>query len=499
MAEKFISIEDAKSNLLDCATFLAERIKSADGHADSIKAILPYYIENNSVDLAAGLADSVADPFVRDRLLTLVAEKCAATDDDEYAFQLAEAIEDLGMQEAALERIALQKAIKGDFEKALEIAGNLQHPSNALADIAAYQAAQGNEEKAQETLDSIDFPNAEVHARQIIAHQYLQKDENVKALEMLDDAVEAALEIEFNEEKYRALVEISNLYLEAKRNDKGIETLDKAKAIAESIEGGHRDSLLVNVSLGFLKAGSLELADRTLDIISDKTQISTCLAGFAQHFWTRDEKDEALETLEEAYAILKSQGEREIRDSRARYALFANIAVQFAQFEKPERAIEIAQNIEEENEQMSALARIAQILVLQEKDELAGQALQAIAVDSNRMFALIGMSNAKNKLGEKEAAINLLNEAAHLAETVPQFTSRSAAYNEVAKRFLEYGEQETARQAAHENLEVITQIRDDNNRVVALASLAEFYKKANFELNDSERELLLAMIRRVEF
>ncbi|HSK71380.1 MAG TPA: hypothetical protein VK892_06770, partial [Pyrinomonadaceae bacterium] len=320
-----------------------------------------------------------------------------------------------------------------------------------------------------------------------------------KAFEMLDDAVEAAQEIEFNEERYRALVEISNLYLEAKRNDKAIETLDKAKAIAETIEGGHRDSLLVNVSLGFLKAGSLDLADRTLDIVADKTQISTCLVGFAQHFWTKDEKDDALETLEEAYAMLKSQGERETRDSRARYALFANIAVQFAQFEKAERAIELAQNIEEENERMSALSRIAQVLVLQGKDELARQSLQAIEIDANRMFALIGMSDAKNRLEQKEEAINLLDEAAHLAETVPQFTSRSTAYNEVAKRFLEYGEPEKARQSAHENLEVITQIRDDNNRAVALAALAEFYEKAEFDLNDSERELLLAMIRRAEF
>lgn len=499
MSEKFISIEAGESSLLDCAAFVAERIRSADGRADAVKAIVPFYVQNNDVDLAAGLADSVADPFVRDQLLTLVAEKCAATDDDDYAVQLAEAVEDFGLQEAAFERIALQKAAKGDFEKALEIAENLQHPSNALADIAAFQAARGDEQKARETLDSIDFPNAEVHARQIIAHQYLQKNETEKALEMLNDATEAASEIEFDEERYRALVEISNLYLEAKRNDKAIETLDQAKAIAESIEGGHRDSLLVNVSLGFLKAESLELADRTLDIVADKTQISTCLLGFARHFWTKGEKDEALETLEEAHAILKSQGDREIRDSRARYALFANIAVQFAQFEKPERAIEIAQNIEEENEQMSALSRTAQALVLQGKDELARQALQAIAVDANRMFALIGMSDAKKSLEQKEEATRLLDEAAHLAETVPQFTARSAAYNEVVKRFLEYGEKEKARQSARENLEVIAQIRDDSSRAVVLAGLAELYEKANFELNESERELLLGIIRQAEF
>jgi hypothetical protein len=64
---------------------------------------------------------------------------------------------------------------------------------------------------------------------------------------------------------------------------------------------------------------------------------------FCANFWSNDEKDEALETLEEAYAILKSQRESETRDSRAKFQVFSAIAVQFARFEKAERAIEIAQ------------------------------------------------------------------------------------------------------------------------------------------------------------
>jgi hypothetical protein len=41
----------------------------------------------------------------------------------------------------------------------------------------------------------------------------------------------------------------------------------------------------------------------------------------------------------------KSQREKEIRDSRARFGLLASIAVQFAGIDKPERAIEIAQEL----------------------------------------------------------------------------------------------------------------------------------------------------------
>nr|MDQ3042587.1 hypothetical protein [Acidobacteriota bacterium] len=121
--EHQISIEEAKGNLLACAAFLAENIKSSDGHSEAMKEIIPRYLEKDAVDLSAELADTVSDPFTRDRLLMLVAEKCAAIDDDEYAFQLIEAIEDYGTQAQAREHIALQKSAKGDYAKALEIAG----------------------------------------------------------------------------------------------------------------------------------------------------------------------------------------------------------------------------------------------------------------------------------------------------------------------------------------------------------------------------------------
>ena len=41
-------------------------------------AVVPRYLANGDVDLAAELANTVDDPFTRDRLLIHVAEKCAA-------------------------------------------------------------------------------------------------------------------------------------------------------------------------------------------------------------------------------------------------------------------------------------------------------------------------------------------------------------------------------------------------------------------------------------
>ena len=167
------------------------------------------------------------------------------------------------------------------------------------------------------TIESIDFAAARVAALQRIAQIKIEKDDLAKAADLLDLAVESAKDIEHDEEKIRALCDTGNLFIEAKRNDKAVATFDTARQFSEVLDNIHRDYFFVNCALGFLYAGSLELADRTLDLVTDKTQMASALLGFARESWKKGEKDEAVETLDEAYEILKSQREIETRDSRA--------------------------------------------------------------------------------------------------------------------------------------------------------------------------------------
>lgn len=496
MPEHFISLDEAESDLLACATFLAESIKSSDGHAEAMMAVIPRYLAKGNVDLAAELANTVDDPFTRDRLLILTAEKCAEIGDDEYAMQLAEAVEDYGLQMQARERVALQRAAKGDFEKAREIAADIDHADVVLAGIAVKQSSDGDEAAALKTIDEIDFPSSAVSALQTIAISRIEKNEQDEAVDLLDKATAYADDIEHSEEKIRVHCEIGNLYIEAKRSEKAIEIFARARDLAEALDNIHRDAFLAAVAVGFMNAGSVDLADRTLDLVADKTQIATTLLGFARQLWRKDEKNDAFEALEESYAILKSQRDIETRSSKERYSLFTSIAAQFAGFERGERAIEIAENIEDETEMMSAPAQIAQIMTVQRNAELARQAIRAIPEDANRVFALIGMSDAKGQDGEKERAKEVLDEAMHLAETVPQLASRSAAYNQIAVRFNQYEYTANAREIAGVNLETISEIRDESNRAVALINLAEFFEQTGFNLSDSNKQILQSMVRK---
>ncbi|MBK8146691.1 MAG: hypothetical protein IPN69_19720 [Acidobacteria bacterium] len=499
MSEHLISIDDARGNLLALAARLAEDVKSADGHADALKRIVPIYVEKGEVDLAAELSDSIADPFARDRLLTLVAEKCAVANDVEYAFQLAEAIEDVGIAAEARERIAVCQVASGDFEKALATAETLDHPDNVFSEMALRFDAEGNAERRDEMIDAMKFPTAKAVALGTLAGQYLQKDDKKSAVEFLDRAAIVAGTIDYETDEIRLLTDIGNLFSDANRKDRAIETLDKARQVVEKMDSVHREYLLSAVSLGFFNAGSIDLADRTLDLITDKTHLSATLLGFARGYWERDERIDALDALEEAYQILQSQLETETRDSRAKFQLWRSVATQFAGFEKYERAIEAAQFLPDDSEQMDALGEIAQIATLHGQDDFADQALRAIADDAKRMTTLVGMSDAKQRRGDSDAALQLLGSAAELAETVPQLALRSGAYNELAKRFAAHGETDKAREISHLNLETILAIKDDSVRAIAFADLSQIYELMGFELNDTEKETLRALIQKTEW
>ncbi|MEQ1606993.1 MAG: hypothetical protein ABL999_19175 [Pyrinomonadaceae bacterium] len=499
MSDHFISQDQAENDLLYCAAYLAERIKSSDGHAEAMNTIVPMYLAKGDVDLSAELANAIDDPFSRDKLLIAVAVKCAEIGDEDYGLQLADAIEDHGMQSQAFERIGLVLAGKGKSDRAAEVADLMGHADFVYAGIAVNKASMGNDAGAEEVVEDIEFPSARVAALQQIGSAHIDAGKVEKGVEYLMQAVDTAAEIEHDEEKIRALCEIGNVFLDAKAFDKAIETFDKAKSLAELLENTHRETFLVNCAIGFLHAGSTELADRTLDLVHDKTQMASAVLGFARDHWGKQEKEEAVDALEEAYAILKSQREIETRDSRSRNALFTTIAAQFAGFGKSERGVEIALENTDLDQQMNALAQISQILAIQKEDELARETVNLIEEDANRLFALVAIADGKRKLDLPDDAIAVLDEAVTLADTVPQLSARSEILNEIADRYVGFSQPEKARSTLIDNLAVISQIRDESSRAVALANLAAIYSTAEIEPGEQEKDVMRRLASVVAF
>jgi tetratricopeptide (TPR) repeat protein len=407
--------------------------------------------------------------------------------------QLVEAIDDPGLQNEAVERLGLIKAERGQFDLARGIADEMAHPEFVLAAVAVKQAADGDNASADTTLDGIAFPTARVTARLGIADAAIKGGDMERAIATLEKATEDALEIEHQEEKVRSLIEIGNLFLDAERKDKAISTFDSAREQTEVLDNMHRDGFFASASVGFLRAGSQDLSDRTLDLVADKTQLSNALFGHARYFWQNDQKDDAIEALDEAYEVLRSQKDIETRNSRDRNILFASLAAQFAGFGKGERAIEIAEKIEDHEHSMTALSQVARVLTVAGNEELARNAVDAIPDVGQQVFAFIGMSDEYAK-SDKEKAVSLINEAAENIESIPQFSVRSSALNTIADRAATLGLDDLLDSSVQQQFQTIEEMKSKSAQAQALASLSTLTEKHELMLGEPEHERLKTIV-----
>jgi hypothetical protein len=485
MADRLINREDAESNLLDAATYLAESIPPGESHASAIAAVVPGYLANGNVDLAAELANGLDDPFMRDRLLIAVAAKCAELDDDEYALQLVEAIEDPGLQVQGYEQVGIRKADKGEFEKAGDIAALINHPDGILLRIAVRQAADGDETGALNTISEIEYQRDAVVAMNSIAAERIKLEDLEKAAEMLGKSAEKAVEIEHEEERIRSYCEIGNMLIDAAKNGQAVEVYETARAEAEELDNAHRDPLIAQTAIGFLKAGNVELADSTLDAVTDKTQIATVVLAFARDHWRKDEKEDAVEALEEAFALLRSQRQNETRDSRSKFALMGTIAAQFAGFGKGERAIEAAACIEDPRQRVNTISQIAAICIQQGDETLAREVLTTLGDISDRTSALIWMSDAAAE-GDQDLSERLLREAEAAADQIELLGPKADMVHAISERYANAGLSEKVRSGILKLLVVVAEMRDEAVRVGTLAKAAELVEKTGLELAQDE-------------
>ncbi|MBL8181846.1 MAG: hypothetical protein JNL64_09590 [Blastocatellia bacterium] len=485
MSEVFISRDAATGDLLAAAAYIGERISSADGRAGSMASVVPAYLERGEVDLAAELANGVEDPFSRDKLLSMVSEKCARLDDDEYAMQLADAIEENALREHTIERIAVVKAEKGQYEAATEIGGQLDLTDNVEAAIAINKATT-DLDGAIAIVDGIGFAPSQVGALRAIAEIQSESGDTAGAVRCLEASLGYAEMIEHDEERIRYLCDIGNSFVNAKRNDLAIKAFDLAFQQTKELDNIHRDFFFSNCALGFLHSNSQDLAEKALDEIRDKTQMASSLVGFARESWKKEEKQTAIEDLDEAFEILKSQRDIETRDTRAKNALMAAIAAQFAGFGKHELGLEAAAEVTDPNEKAAAISQIAQVLVLQNEDQLAREVLDVFEETSGRVGALLAMSDVKRDKELSDDAIALIDEAvSHIVE-IPQHVLRSELLNGAAYRFALLGQEAKAREATVSNLKLISEIRDESSRSTQVAAIAPIYSENGYELGEAE-------------
>lgn len=492
---QFIERENAESDLLQCAAFVAERIGSADAHATSVSDAARRFAAKGELDLAAGLADSIGDPHQRDTVLSEIAAFCVEFNDDEYGFQLVEAIEEANVQQHALHNIAVHQAAQQRFDDALETIKQIDDSAITIGDLAVRAAFANNEPLARRLLAQIDLPSVRAQVLLGIAQAKSETDESPQTV--LNESLTEIESVEFNTEKTQLLLDVAAKFLNANDIETAQQILIKTELLAETLEPNFRAPALAQIAALFARSKDFASGERILSAIESLQQTAIARISFADEFYKADATDRAVSNLEEALVLLKTQIARFI-DSRsnAQFDLWATIAVRFAQFGKFERSLEVALEIPHEAAQAAALTNLAVIFQTGGREELARQALTDFQTVSDRVFALLAVSRNAARNGDSEKSLVLLNEAFESSEDIEQLNLRSEALSEIVEQFAARGETAKATEVLAENLRIVAAINNKSQQVALLADIGATVEKAGLELTDQMRGTLNTIVRK---
>jgi len=490
MSAGIITKEEASSSLLHAAAFLAERLESVDGMSEAMNEIVPRFIEAGDVDTAAALADITTDPLTRDRLLVLVAEKCIEKRDDEYGMQLVEAIEDLSLAAGASERIALKMIERGDIANALEIAANLGHPDEVLRLAAIEKYGAGAFEESLSIASRIESPSTKAALAMSLAKLASDSGSSAELENQLKNAERHAAEIDLPEESATFLIELGNLCVEIGRSDFAVKIFEDSKTRAEVLNWPYRDNLIAAGAVGLFAAGAVSLADLALDLVTDKSVVARTLATFSHYLRKKGEDADAVQALDEAYEILKSQKEKEIRDFRSNNAAWRSVALQLAFSGETEKSLSVVNDIPDDHSKSVAASQCAVVFAESTTDSRWREFFKKIDDPITQTATLIAISENMIKKGGIETAKQLLDECGEMVERIDQPLASCGVLTDMVSIFVKMGETGRATEKLGEAISVCSSIVNASNQAVALARLSSKVDSNKISLTEELSERL---------
>ncbi|MFV0388247.1 MAG: tetratricopeptide repeat protein [Pyrinomonadaceae bacterium] len=489
------TIDEACEDLLLAAVYVAERVGGRDEKTEALEFIIALFLERGDMDTAADLADSIEDPFVRDRQLTRIVAKCAELKDDEYAFQLVDAIDEHSARNTARESIAFALANRTEIAKAKEIAGSLEHPAEAISAISISQAFSGKIENSLNTAREIEFPVVRIRTLREVARIFYKNGLKDEALKALEEAASLADELDFDEEKIFALCEIGTIYAEIGESGKSIAIYAQARDFANNVQNASRDSHLVSVAIGFLHAGSIDLADRTLDLVKDKNEIANCLLGFARIFRTEEDEEEAREALNEALLVLESQPASEVRDTAARLRTHQMIAQEFANFGDIARALDIADTIPDMEARDAIWTHCGVVAAKNSEPDSMQEVLTLFEEETAEVRTRVNIAEVFAGSGRPEEAKAEFNKVLQVIDGIDQPLFCAEILPEIIVRVNILDGSENVRFYGAKTIELVGEIKGLGARARVLGKLASAYQRSGYTLNESEKVDLKTVLR----
>lgn len=435
LSENHKDRENETENILNRALELAEKIEYIPAKAAALSAVAQALVKGGTKDRAADIANQVLgiSPLTDDdkrtkegalrgiaQALVQVRERNRAIDVANCALTVAETIKNMRDKAYALSQLAQVLIEVGEKEKAVEVAiealtaalavedeGN---KGNVLAWVAPSLVSVGNFDQALAVVEAMEHKNYRVGVLRAII-QVLAKAENKdKAANAANQALLIAQTVDNSQTKVDLFAKLALALFhigQKETKDKALDVVDRALAITKTLENQETKALALN-----------EIAQVLNEMGEQPNRIS------------------ALEIVEQALVVAErlSKEENKVWVFRAVALTLIKIGELDKAIDIINRALDIAKEIEDEN-QADALLQVAYLFsLLGNKDKAVDVANQALAaVDHyNKAIALRRVIEVLAHAGDVERALEI-------GQTIGDDLNKAYGFSKVAQIFANAG------------------------------------------------------------
>jgi len=488
-------LDETPLDLLDCAVAATQSMEG-EGYNDVAEALAVQFAERGDIERAIDLADSIPDPYVRDRSLGSIAATGIKAGSDQTD-ELLDGIEDPMMRDVALEQVAMQYALVGNYEKALDASSEIANRDVVLNNIAIVLGQKDSMNDALDQIESIETDRVRTLTLGRLATIAIEKGNLSEATEVLDSLIQRESEMEFPEDRLDALVTIASVSDMLGENDLAVQKYLEAYELREELRqsGLESSAVIAQIVGGLAQVKQFKKADDILSNVEDPLEFCDASILLAMAYHKNGQEREATELLTQAYELGNDEVGSRAGDVLVRDGLFAELAMSSAScgnYPLAEKAISAITGAETRftiNKQVGQLAALAsrQDVVFHLADLFSEPA------EKSSYWLAICESTAS----EPENLEKAISQALSFADQIERPYSRSIALADIAFRIAK-DSPERADAVFIRSVKTIAEIEGNQSIAEVLLNLAQKNWKLGRQTTIEEQQHLHALLNKLE-
>jgi tetratricopeptide (TPR) repeat protein len=485
--------EDVSEDVLEVAILLTQTV-DGDGYAELAQSIATQLALRNDPQRALDVAETIADPYLKDQTLGLIAAQTIDSDEIDSG-ELLDAIEDPVLRDLATEQVAVQYAATGDIENSLALVSQLPDNEPVLSLIAVRFAANGFETQSLEVLESIENPATRVAVSSQLSSTLLKQGKTAEAESLVRSAESDLSQIEYPEERINAALNVASVLRDLNRNDEAFEHLKQAGVLCKEFEESDaealetvfvRDESLAQIASEMAHVGHLSEADSLLEDIGDAFQFARATVQLALAHHKNGNLDESLKLLKQSHEITADQPTYGEYGQRMRDTLLAEIAAASATCGFYEQALELPEEITDSDEKLRAIIRVAQTAANSQQDAHIKQASDKLRDEVSKASFWLSLSESFRANDQSESFADAMAQSIDNAKRITMPYEQSLILAEIGLRLAE-SSPEKADSVFLKAVENLRSIESGYRRVAILLNLSQKYWKLDRQPGPEER------------